>query len=417
MDEYADVVVVGGGLAGLAAAANAADDGGRVIVLESRALGGRASTVDVGGYRFNQGPHALYESGAGRLVLDRLGVAAPGNAPPLQGALARRGDDLLPFPLGARSFLTTRLLSTRGRAQMAHALATVMRVEPVDFAGVSFQTWLDGHAWRADVRALMRALGRIASYAEDADVVSADVVLTQLQLALRGGVRYVDGGWQTLVDGLARVAVQRGAELSRHRAVRQVVSDGGRVVVDTADGRVLAGAVVLALGNAAATSAVLPDAPPWPGGVPVYASTLELGLRAPIPVPALFGIDRPLYLVQHAPPARLAPAGAALVHVAEYLSAGTAPSLERLEEHASLAGIDNDAIVQRRHLHRMVVVSSAPTPASGGLAGRPPVAVDGHPGVFVAGDWVGPRGFLADASLASGEQAGRLASRRAVAVG
>jgi len=30
--------------------------------------------------------------------------------------------------------------------------------------------------------------------------------------------------------------------------------------------------------------------------------------------------------------------------------------------------------------------------------------------VLVAGDWVGPRGHLADAALASGEDAGRLAA-------
>jgi pyruvate/2-oxoglutarate dehydrogenase complex dihydrolipoamide dehydrogenase (E3) component len=34
-------------------------------------------------------------------------------------------------------------------------------------------------------------------------------------------------------------------------------------------------------------------------------------------------------------------------------------------------------------------------------------------GVYVAGDWVGPRGWLADAALSSGEAAGRAAAREA----
>jgi hypothetical protein len=46
-----------------------------------------------------------------------------------------------------------------------------------------------------------------------------------------------------------------------------------------------------------------------------------------------------------------------------------------------------------------------------GLAGRVDVGDTGHDGVLVAGDWVGPRGHLADAALASGEDAGRLAAR------
>ncbi|HTZ10385.1 MAG TPA: hypothetical protein VMB72_15035, partial [Acidimicrobiales bacterium] len=45
-----------------------------------------------------------------------------------------------------------------------------------------------------------------------------------------------------------------------------------------------------------------------------------------------------------------------------------------------------------------------------GLAGRPPVAVPGRPGVFVAGDWVGPVGLLADAALDSGRAAGEAAA-------
>ena len=61
-------------------------------------------------------------------------------------------------------------------------------------------------------------------------------------------------------------------------------------------------------------------------------------------------------------------------------------------------------MVVDRFLHRMVVAHALPRPGSG-LAGRPPVEVASHPGVFVAGDWVGPEGMLADASLASAERA------------
>ena len=45
-----------------------------------------------------------------------------------------------------------------------------------------------------------------------------------------------------------------------------------------------------------------------------------------------------------------------------------------------------------------------------GLAGRPTVDLRDHPGVFVAGNWVGPAGLLADAALARGCAAGVAAS-------
>ena len=57
----------------------------------------------------------------------------------------------------------------------------------------------------------------------------------------------------------------------------------------------------------------------------------------------------------------------------------------------------------------MTVVGAVPVPGVG-LAGRVDVGDTGHDGVLVAGDWVGPRGHLADAALASGEDAGRLAA-------
>jgi hypothetical protein len=54
----------------------------------------------------------------------------------------------------------------------------------------------------------------------------------------------------------------------------------------------------------------------------------------------------------------------------------------------------------------MVVASTMPRAGNGGLPGRPSAGAGGLDGVFVAGDWVGPDGLLADAALASGRPAG-----------
>jgi pyruvate/2-oxoglutarate dehydrogenase complex dihydrolipoamide dehydrogenase (E3) component len=53
----------------------------------------------------------------------------------------------------------------------------------------------------------------------------------------------------------------------------------------------------------------------------------------------------------------------------------------------------------------MVVAGAAPIAERGGLGGRPAIDATGLPGVYLAGDWVGPTGLLADAALASGQAA------------
>ena len=76
-----DVIVIGGGLAGMAAATVAARAGARVEVLEARsAPGGRARTADRDGFLVNEGAHALYRGGEGLAVLRELGVEPDGVA-------------------------------------------------------------------------------------------------------------------------------------------------------------------------------------------------------------------------------------------------------------------------------------------------------------------------------------------------
>src|SRR3954463_11462676 len=87
-----DVAVVGGGLAGLAAAATAARAGRSVVLFEQASgPGGRARTRTEHGFSFNIGPHALYRKMEGLRVLRELGVEPSGTQPGLSGAYAIKG--------------------------------------------------------------------------------------------------------------------------------------------------------------------------------------------------------------------------------------------------------------------------------------------------------------------------------------
>jgi len=444
--EQFDVVVVGGGIAGLTAAATAAGASRSVLVLDTTARGGRAATDQVGRFRFNRGAHALYRSGAGRPVLARLGVQLAAVSPPLKGAQGRLRDQVGLLPIGPASLVRTSLLGPRDKARVGRLLNGMGRWKPEELADRTAAQWFDEVGVTGDARAMVEMVARLTSYVADLDLVSADLVADQIQKGIGDGVEYLHGGWAALSDGLRQAAERRGARIELGTPVRRVEPDGDgvRVVLgsgraptadtaggarpgapDLGDGRghgesdghggrvVCARRVVLAAGTPEADAALLPERPAaWSGlGPPVRAACLDLGLAEVPATGVLLGIDRPLYLIRHAPPAELAPPGAAVVHGLWYLRSDEDPSPAEaqafLGEHCRVAGIDPDTAEEQRYLHRMVACGALPVPDSGGRAGRPDVADTGIDGVLVAGDWVGPEGHLADAAIASGERAAR----------
>lgn len=419
--EETDVVVVGGGLAGLTAAVVAARASRRVVLLEPRPLGGRARVDRRDGFVFNQGPRALYRDGQGRRVLDELGVPTDRGAQPLtKGSMALRRGRLAPLPQGLASLVRTSLLSAAEKAKLARLMATLGRLDPGSFAGLSFDEALEQMELGPVGRELVAALVRLTTYSAATDRLDAPAALAQVQLAADGGVLYLDGGWQTLVDALSARATGAGADLrvGEGHGVSEVTEHGGSpLVVTTAGGRIAARSVVVAAGSPDAAVSILGGRPAsWPTlGPPAFAACLELGLRRPPRTRFVLGVDEPLYLSTHAPPAELAPDGAAVVHLMRYLRHDDDLAVDQVRGElwrlAAAAGIDEDDVAAHRFLARMPVTGAIPV-AGAGLDGRALVEVEGRPGVFLAGDWVGPEGLLVDAALTSGVRAGRLAADR-----
>jgi phytoene dehydrogenase-like protein len=411
------VVIAGAGLAGLAAAATAARAGARVLILDEKSPGGRARTDEHDGFRFNRGPHAIYMGGPGRKVLNRLGVQPATHTPPVRGGRILAGGQLYPL-------LSRRVLGIRAAAQLTTAFLRITRARPGDFAAMSARRWIASRELTPKAAAMLEFLVRVSAYTADMDAMPADVAIGQLQGALKF-VGYPDEGWQFLVDGLLTTATSAGAQFRPHTPVAGIVGEPGAWRVRTLPGEEIpAAAVVVATGTPAGTWRLLPDgtgpsgtgsgAGPeghvWDGlGPEVTAACLDLGIRH-TRTGVAFGLDEPLYLSPHAPAGALAPSGRGMVHVARYGATTAAADRSRLEEFARTAGIGEGDIATSRFLPNMTVVTALPAVGTG-LAGRPPVAVDDGPGLFVAGDWAGPTGWLSDASLASGEQAGLLAAR------
>ena len=409
MESSVDVVVVGGGIAGLAAALQAARLGSSVCLLDAHDLGGRARSDERRGFTFNRGPHALYDRGAGRAALASLGVPVTGAKAPLTGARGLRDGALHVLPTSPWSLLTSDLVSPAGRVALARVLLSLPRAVTPDLVAASAREWITGATRRPDVAAVVEALVRLSTYSADPDSLSADAAVAQLRLST-GGVSYLDGGWQSIVDGLATAARAAGVEVRTGDAADGLEPGPESVAVTTGAGPVDARAVVVAAGGPADVGRLLPGMVPDDLGPPVTATCVDYGLAAPPPVRFVLGIDDPVYLSQHAPDARLAPPGKSVVCALRY-RAGGRDAAEGLDRLLALAGVEPDAVEERRVLASMTVAHTQPRPGSG-LDGRPGVRVPGSDRCFLAGDWVGDTGLLGDAALASGVAAGALAARR-----
>ena len=205
--------------------------------------------------------------------------------------------------------------------------------------------------------------------------------------------------------------------------MQQVEADEAVRAVRLRDGaRLSARAVILAIAPDEASPLVGRGEHPafarWAReSIPVRAACLDVALRK-LPHPRrrfALGVDRPLYLSVHSAVAALAPAEGGLVHLIEYLPTGDERDGATIERELSdlMTLIQpgwEEHVVHQRFLPHLVVSNRVVTAKQGGLAGRPGPEVPGIRQLFVAGDWVGREGQLADASLASGHRAATLAS-------
>src|SRR5262249_10952525 len=148
---------------------------------------------------------------------------------------------------------------------------------------------------------LIRTLCRVSTYVDDPRRLSAGAAIDQLKLAVEGGVWYLDGGWQVLVDGLRDRLWDQGVDFRTACRAGSVRGDADGVTVELSSGEPLHGrTAVLAIDPEGAAkvlerSADTPLASFSAGCMPVRAASLDVALsRLPRRHRCVaFGLDRP----------------------------------------------------------------------------------------------------------------------------
>jgi phytoene dehydrogenase-like protein len=410
-----DVIIIGGGLAGLTTAALLARSGKAVTLFEhsSREIGGRARTADIEGFYFNQGPHALYLTDASDTILKEIGINYTGGIPAGKGYLISGGKK--------REIAGDYSSWLSGKSDGSQFFISPTKIDFSQLESVTEQEWLDKNIHDINDAEIIKTIFRLNTYANDPDIQSIGPVLHQIYVGSRAGVMYLDGGWQTLVDGLLTVAKNANARIVMGKkaiSVKRTDSSGWQVLLSDKT-QVSAKIVVIAAGPNDAYSLFEDNERPdvlskaAKEAKPIRLVCLDVALSSLPDKDALFalGVDRPLYFSVHSAYAKLAPKGGALIHVAKYLGTSIEPKPREdqpeLEEFLDLLQPGwRQVLVKKRPLPNMVVSNALVTAADGGLGGRPDPRIAEN--LYIVGDWVGKEGLLSNASVASAKHAAQL---------
>jgi squalene-associated FAD-dependent desaturase len=261
------VVIVGGGLAGIAAALDCADAGAAATLLEVRPrLGGAAYSFEREGLRLDNGQHVFLRCCTDYLaLLERLGsrtlttmqprLAIPAIAPAGKTAWLRRSD--LPAPLHLAGALARyRHLSPAARARAASAALALGRLDPDD-PRVDAQAFGDWLAHRRQSPAAVEALWDLVARPTlnlPASQASLALAARVFQVGLLSETAAGDIGWaraplSDIHDGPARSALARaGVDVRlRTRATRVTQTEREDWAIEGPAGRLGADAVIVAV--------------------------------------------------------------------------------------------------------------------------------------------------------------------------
>lgn len=324
--KHFDVAIVGGGLAGLTASIYLAKAGRKVIVLEkSSHFGGRGMTINKNGICMNLGAHALYRGGEAFITFNELGVNLPGGIPSTKAHGIWKGD-IYTIPTDFRSILSTPLLSWSAKVQFARLMIHLGNLDVEKVPKISLTTWAENEIKDPMVRNIFYALCRTTTYTYAPTIQLASSVLKQIQLSMKEGVLYVDGGWETIITNLRGIANTSGVQFLAKKHVLKIEHCEGKQRIHCFDDEVFeAGAVIVTTPPKEACKIIKgteeTSLQKWSDqSIQVTVAALDIGLKQ-LPNPLhhfALGLDQPIFFTNQSRAAKLSEDGSIVVSLIKY---------------------------------------------------------------------------------------------------
>lgn len=223
-----DVIVIGGGYAGLSVGALLAHKGYEVLLLEkSKSLGGRAGYMEKNGYIVEYGLHANRNAsdGAAAAVFRRLGreleFIEPG-----EPELWREGS-FIPLPNNVGKIFKSSMLPLPAKLAAARYLVKLVMGNPARKYQLSLEELTSGCKSQETLE-ILRVISGIGIIAPEPRYASAGELGAYLKKALRSKVKvgYPRGGTPTIIEGLKEEVEKNGQIMLGNKVTRLMLKKG-----------------------------------------------------------------------------------------------------------------------------------------------------------------------------------------------
>jgi all-trans-retinol 13,14-reductase len=246
-----DVVIIGGGIAGLSCGALLSKEGYRVLLLEAKPIiGGRAnSQVLHSGYIVDWGIHSLRagDAGVAATVFQKLGleldIVLSG-----EGQLFHEGA-WYSLPTSVSALMATPLLNDADRSAIGTLFAGLMSAKPEDLLTTSVATWLAAFEVSETIRWIFQLYAGLILIEPDVNVASMGEMLDIMHTILRSGkaAGYPKGGWKVLLQALQK-QIEDAGEIRLKQSVNKIhIQDGTVKAVQTGNDRIPCDSVIAAV--------------------------------------------------------------------------------------------------------------------------------------------------------------------------